>query len=309
MNLKQLRAFREVMLTGSVSEAARNLYRTQPAISSLISGLEEELGCDLFVRRGGRLHPVPEAHYLFEEAGSILSKLDSAELNIKSLRDLESGVLRIVAMPGPSVIWLPELISQFVAGRDGVDVQMVTRSSPQVHQLMSTQHYDVGLADLDITGGFGSNLTERQNFPSNCLCALPKDHPLASQKVIHVEELSGEPLAVLQADHVTRLQLKNEFQRRGADFKIRFETQYFIPLFTFIENGQACSVVDPVSARSYQRYRPDSDAIVFRPFAADIDMTVSLITPTQRPLSNLAQAFRAMLVTELSNVHRSFAAN
>ena len=37
MNLKQLRAFREVMLTGSISEAARNLYRTQPAISSAIA--------------------------------------------------------------------------------------------------------------------------------------------------------------------------------------------------------------------------------------------------------------------------------
>ena len=44
LNLKQLSAFREVMLTGSVSEAARNLYRTQPAISSMIAGLEENIG-------------------------------------------------------------------------------------------------------------------------------------------------------------------------------------------------------------------------------------------------------------------------
>ena len=44
MNLKQLSAFREVMLTGTVSEAARNLYRTQPAISALIAGLEDDIG-------------------------------------------------------------------------------------------------------------------------------------------------------------------------------------------------------------------------------------------------------------------------
>ena len=54
MNLKQLSAFREVMLTGSVSEAARNLYRSQPAISSLIAGLEDDIGFKLFARRGGR---------------------------------------------------------------------------------------------------------------------------------------------------------------------------------------------------------------------------------------------------------------
>ena len=58
MNLCQLRAFQQVMLTGSMTEAAHNLGRTQPAISALIAGLEETVGYPLFGRRGGRLHPV-----------------------------------------------------------------------------------------------------------------------------------------------------------------------------------------------------------------------------------------------------------
>ncbi len=53
MNLRQLQAFKEVMLTGSVTEAARNIGRTQPAISTLIAGLESSVGYDLFERRGG----------------------------------------------------------------------------------------------------------------------------------------------------------------------------------------------------------------------------------------------------------------
>ncbi len=61
MNLRQIQAFQEVMLTGSVTEAARNMRRTQPAISSLIAGLEKSVGYKLFERRRGRLHPVPEA--------------------------------------------------------------------------------------------------------------------------------------------------------------------------------------------------------------------------------------------------------
>ena len=58
MNLRQLEAFHEVILTGSVSEAGRNMGRTQPAVSALIAGLEESLDCQLFERRGGRLHPI-----------------------------------------------------------------------------------------------------------------------------------------------------------------------------------------------------------------------------------------------------------
>ncbi|MCP4074076.1 MAG: LysR family transcriptional regulator [Hyphomicrobiales bacterium] len=302
MNIKQLRAFREVMLTGSVSEAARNLYRTQPAISSLISGLEGELGCEMFVRRGGRLHPVPEAHYLFEEASTILSRLDSTQRNIKNLRDLESGSLRIVAMPGPSAFLLPQLISQFVDGRDGIKVQLVTRSSPQVHQLMASQYYDLGLADQEMSGGVESALIEHHSFPCNCLCAVPKNSPLASKETISAADLDGIPLAVLQPDHVTRVTLKESFQRKRAALNIRFETQYFVPLFTFVENGQACSIVDPLSAKSYQLYRENGGKIAFRRFVPNFSLSVSLITPKQRTLSNLARAFSTTLANKIDKI-------
>ena len=84
MKLNQLTAFREVMLTGSVSDSARNLGRTQPSISSQIHSLEQDIGMLLFERRGGRLHPVPEARYLLEEADTILQKLASVQRNMES---------------------------------------------------------------------------------------------------------------------------------------------------------------------------------------------------------------------------------
>lgn len=68
MNLQQLAVFREVMETGSVSAAARNLGRTQPAVSASLKTLEDSLGMALFHREGRRLIAVPEAHYLLSEA-------------------------------------------------------------------------------------------------------------------------------------------------------------------------------------------------------------------------------------------------
>ena len=50
MNFRQLQAFQEVMRAGSVTKAAENLGRTQPAISSLIVGLEQSVGYNLFDR-------------------------------------------------------------------------------------------------------------------------------------------------------------------------------------------------------------------------------------------------------------------
>ena len=110
MNLTQLAAFREVMLTGSASAASRNLNRTQPGISAAIASLEEELGLKLFERRGGRLHAVPEAHYLLSEATEVLTRVENAKRTLTNLRDLQYGSIRIVSMPGPSVFLLPDCL-------------------------------------------------------------------------------------------------------------------------------------------------------------------------------------------------------
>ena len=304
MNLKQLSAFREVMLTGSVSEAARNLYRTQPAVSSMISSLEQDVGFELFSRRGGRLHPVPEAHYLFEEANAILGRLSATERTMKSIRDLEQGTLRIVSMPGPAVFLLPALISGFVGGREGIKVTLISRSSPQVHQLVSVQQYDVGLADMGIGGETESALVSHEVMRLECLCAMRMDDPFATRDAVSALDLDGKPLATLTTNHPTYPQTRSAFEAMGAAFNACFETQYFLPLFTFIERGLAYAIVDPLSAESYRLYRGADRALVFRPFSPKIHLVVSIMTPAHRPLSNLAQAFVAALGNEIRRIDR-----
>ena len=305
MNLKQLTALREVMLTGSVSEAARNLSRTQPAVSSMIAGLEADLGLALFVRRAGRLHPVPEAHYLLEEANAILDRLASAERTMRSIRELEQGTIRVVSMPGPSVFLLPDLISRFVAGRTGIKVELLSRSSPQVQQLVSVQQYDVGLGDLGLAGETDSPLVSHDVVRFECLCAMPGDDPLTQKDAVTARDLDGLPMAALYAGHPTHVQTEAAFAHMDAAFNLCFETQYFIPLLTYVERRLAYAVVDPLSAESYQIYRGGDQELVFRPFSPPVFLVVSLMTPRHRPPSALARAFTDALRREIRRIDRA----
>jgi len=291
MNFKQLNAFREVMVTGSVSAAARNLHRTQPAISAQISSLEDDIGIKLFTRRDGRLQPVPEAQFLFAEATEILDRLNTSKQTLQSIRNLERGSIDIVSMPGPSVFLLPELVSSFVAGRDEIKVSLLSRSSFQVQQLLSAQRYDVGLADIEPDAELASALVNHDLMRFSCLCALPEHDALAQQGAVSAEDLCGKPLATLYDNHPTHRQLRRVFDDRGLTFNRRFETQYFVPLLTFVERNLAYAVIDPLSAESYRIYRGDAGSLVFRPFSPEIAFTVSIVTPAHRPLSSLAQAF------------------
>ena len=296
------------MLTGTVSEAARNLNRTQPAVSSLISGLEDDIGFKLFARRRGRLHPVPEAHFLLEEASEIIGRLDAAERTIKSVRNLDRGTIRIVSMAGPSVYMLPDLIGRFVEGREQVQVSLITRSSIQVQQLVSAQQFDIGLADLGFVGATRSPLVDHEVMSFECLCAMPAGDVLADKDCVTAADLDGKPMATLHADHPAFTQTEAAFAEMGARLNGRFETVYFIPMFTYVERGLAYAVVDPLSAESYKRFSGGKPRIVFRPFRPAVRLVASIMTPAHRPLSNLAQSFRTLLRDEVHRIGKAYSA-
>src|SRR3546814_2837607 len=68
MNLRQLEAFRAVMVTRSITQAAQSMHLSQPAVSKLIADLEYAIGFKLFVRsKGSALTVTPEAEYFYHE--------------------------------------------------------------------------------------------------------------------------------------------------------------------------------------------------------------------------------------------------
>lgn len=299
MNSKQLGVFREVMRTASFSEAARNLNRTQPAVSAMIASLENELGYRLFLRHPGRLIPVPEAHYLLEEANEILERLRSAEQNMKRIGESEQGELRIVCMPGPSVILMPRIVARFVTGKDKIRVTLITRSSLQVRHLVATQQFDVGLADHGPQDIEESNLIRQEAIAYECVCALSADDPLAEKLLITPHDLKDRDLAALFPEHSTYGRTADAFASHGLAFQPRLETQYFYPLLSFVEAGLACAIVDPLAAESYRLSHQDAGRVVFRWFSPSIPFATAIVLPRHRPLSKLSNNFVEFLRCEL----------
>ena len=76
MKLRQLEAFRAVMLCATVTRASEMLHISQPATTRLLADLEISLGFALFKREKKRLHPTAEAQALFEEVQRSLLGMD-----------------------------------------------------------------------------------------------------------------------------------------------------------------------------------------------------------------------------------------
>ena len=292
MNIQQLKVFREVMKSGSLNSAAKNLHRSQPAISASLKSLENSLDIVLFKREGRRLLPKPEAYYLLTEAVEILERCRTTQQNLSLMRERVQGSIRIVSMPGPSSFLLPNFISKYLVEKADVKITIATRSSPHIRSLMSSQTYDVGICDMDFSGA-DSELFNCVNLTSECVCAIPADHPLAAEKTITPAHLNNEPMGSLDSDMQVVQNIKAAFDAQGATFNVRFTTQYFMPLLEFVVSGQACVILDKLSARSYEimQQRATKKMVVFRPFTPSTIYGCSILTTPHLPISLVGEEF------------------
>ncbi|MEM7521724.1 MAG: LysR family transcriptional regulator [Pseudomonadota bacterium] len=287
MNLAQLTVFREVMESGSISQTAKKLGRTQPAISLALKNLEKSLGLSLFERRGRRLIPVPEAQYLLAEAVEILGRVATVSGTLKELKSAAAGSLHIAAMPGPSAFLLPPVVSENLGNDPGFQTTIASRSSAQIRELASTQSIDFGFADFDEPTKREAQYTA-DVISANCFCALHHEHPLARRKKVTIGDLDGASIGTLNGDHPLLRKLKHAFENEGAQFSSNIAAQFFLPLIPFISAGHCCAIMDPLTVVTEREMNIAKGQIVFLPFAAPVRYEYATLTPSLRPPSQLA---------------------
>ncbi|MGX9366200.1 selenium metabolism-associated LysR family transcriptional regulator [Desulfoplanes sp. PS50] len=114
MDIRRLEAFSKVFESRSFSRAAKELYLSQPTISSHVALLEEELGVLLFDRVGRSVLPTQAAEILYGRSQSIFHLLHLAHAEIDLLRHTVSGPIILGGSTIPADYVLPPLLSTFL---------------------------------------------------------------------------------------------------------------------------------------------------------------------------------------------------
>ncbi|KNX43118.1 HTH-type transcriptional regulator CynR [Roseovarius tolerans] len=287
LSLRQLTTFREVMRSGSISQAARSVGRTQPAVSTMIRTLEDQLGFALFMRMQGKLTPTPEAHFFLEECEDILGRVERTERTLSRISTLQSGKLKIASHPAASSVFLPRLLTRFLQDRDDLELSLIMRSSDVIEDLIASQQYDVGFAETPAPRASIAQV----DYDLECVCVLRADDPLARAPVITPADLDGRPMAVLFDAHNTALQTEAAFRAAGCRFNKRLELRTFLPGLQFVAAGACTMVCDLITAYSHLLQAPTDHALAIRRFRPRISNSVSILTPGFATQSLAASAF------------------
>ena len=285
MRIRQLECFRTLMIHGTMTRAAELLNISQPAISSTIANLEHETGLKLFVRKGGRLQPTPEARLFFVEAERALEAVEKTSRIAKEIRTGKRGHLALAAYASISISLLPRLMAAFATERPGLELKIITRSSQSVRELMTTQQFDLAIAELPLD--YPTSSMEVISY--ECQCMVPPGHPLAELERITPKDLDGVPFVSLFKGDPIYQQLAMAFSAYGSSWNVVAETEFFSTACELVSAGMGVGIVDPVVSL------PFTKNLILRPFAPAIKYEIAILLPTQEEPSQLAREFAQYL--------------
>lgn len=202
MKLRQIEVFHAVMITGSTVAAAEMLNVTQPAVSTTLKRMQDELGLTLFVSTSGRLIPTPEAHALFAQAHAIQEDVGSLRRLARLLAEGKAGALRLGVVPAVSESILAQAIAEIRSQAQELILSVdVLNSHDLVNRLIG------GRIDLACVFGdeHGPPLKTLFSFSVPLLCVGPPD-VLSDLERVTPARLAQLPVAAMRpTDPIGRL--------------------------------------------------------------------------------------------------------
>ncbi len=292
VTMRQLEAFKAVIDHQTVTEAAKFMRLSQPAISKLISNLEYDTRLQLFQRVRRRLVPTDEAMILYEQANGIFSGLREIDRISGELRNLSAGRLNIVTLFALGKRFLPRAFSKFMTDRQEAEFSFHIHSSQTVNNWVIAQQVDLGFSMLPIEH---PAVASRTLCRVQAVCAMPTDHPLAAKAMIEAGDLENERFISFSSATMMRRVIDHEFNMLGVRRRMNLDVYLSEAACMFVANGQGVSIVDPFTAHEFAA----RGELIVRPFRPQIAYEFRMLRPRNRPPSLLAQALSAFIQEEM----------
>jgi len=213
VNLDHVRSFLEVIKRGSLSEAARALGVSQPAVSNQIKGLERELGTELLIRGERGVVSLTAAGEVFLAfAEQVVTAHEKMLQRLNHIKKEVSGELIIAASTTPGEFVLPQLLTDFKARYPQVEAKVTIADTGDVVEKVLARECDIGFIGAPIES---PRLTLVPLIKDEIVLAVYPDHPFARREAIQLEKLRGQRLILREEGSGTRRSLEQLLAERG----------------------------------------------------------------------------------------------
>lgn len=285
MDIDTLSAFIAVAEHGSFSQAAHQLFLTQPAVSKRIASLELQLNTSLFDRIGRQIVLTEAGRTLLPRAKQLLQDIDDARRSIDNLSGEVSGTLRIGSSHHIGLHRLPPVLRSYTKSYPKVHLDLSFVDSETVWQQVLNGELELGLLTLPPTPD--SRLLHQVIWPDPLEFIVSPEHPLAQSAPTSLEQLTQYDALLPRANTFTRHIVEELFAEQNLRLSVTMATNYLETLYMMVSVGLGWSLL-PSTLK-------DSSTSTLNINVPLPQRDLGVVYHPQRSLSNSAQHFLKVL--------------
>ncbi|MFD2701105.1 LysR family transcriptional regulator [Paenibacillus shunpengii] len=239
-NYELYKVFYWAAKTGSLTQAAKALYLTQPSVSHAIKQLEESFGVTLFYRTSKGVNLTQEGTILFSYIEQSQIMISLAEEKMAALKNLDSGELRVGGSDSLFKHYLLPFLEDYHAKYPGVKLHLNHGTTPEVISYLKEGRIDLGVVRMPIVDSH-LEVTESIQLQD---CFVAGEHYAELKGVqLSMEELMEYPVILFSRNSRARMAVTELFQRYGYELKPEIEVGSVDLLIEFARRGLGISYV------------------------------------------------------------------
>ncbi len=240
INYELYKVFFCVVKNGSITNAAKELFISQPAVSQSIKQLESQLGGKLFKRTPKGMELTAEGSAIFEFVERANGLIEQAETRFSQMKSLLSGSIRIGASNNICNNFLFPFIIRFREMYPQVKLFFENGPSAQTVELLKTGKVDIGFVNLPVDDD-EIDVTPCGQL-HDCFVA-GKGFSHLKGKPMTVEELLKNPMILLSRGTNSRTFIDEYFKANGCKCSPDIEVNSHDLLVSFAKANMGVSCV------------------------------------------------------------------
>ena len=282
LNLKRLQYLDAVYQYKNFTQASEALYVSQPAISSAVQALEEELGVKLVIRSSKGVTFTYEGEQFMIWVRRILSTCEAAENAIQDLagtaeQRLRLGISHVLTNPV-----VPMIFSTFLADHPKAQIYLNEGSMNKHVEMVLGELLDLAYNAFPTT----PETEELEKIPVSTMeihAVLHPEHPLAQLERIPIALLGKEKLIMMDAQSKVNELMNQEFERHQVIPDILFHYDQILCMANLV---RSCRYVGIISVAPGQQAL-GCEGLALRPFAEPVVLDVGFFLKKGRYLPRL----------------------
>lgn len=238
MQLSQLQYFLKVVEVGGVNAAARELSISQPAITTAIRSLEQELGCSLFNRVKQRLVLTEQGTLFHRRVYPAIMALDAA---VDEVREMDARKRQVrLGMPAMiGLLFMSNLLSGFRQTYPDIEVRVVEANTRELRSLLDNKRIDMALMIGESPYSRGLGRTTLLNTTYSFF--VGQDHALAKEDMVSTQVVAEQPLFLFDEGLFLNQYITNAFRREGLIPNVAFASSQINAIKKYVGLSQACT--------------------------------------------------------------------